>query len=400
MPDKKVIRNYFAFQTSFTLLFWLPVFYEYQLKIGLTEDDIFQIQALYFIVFALVEIPTGWISDYKGYRTCLRWGSFILVLSNLIAIAFTNYNGIFLHFLLLAIARALSTGCAGAYLYEYTKDRGFSTQYKEIESRARYYALLFRVFSWFVVGYLMQVSIYLPYLLTAISASLAFYCAFQFPKIQIESVKRDVPLVHFTGKFLFQLLTRKKMLVSVLLGSVLFTLARMVYSYLYQPILKEDGIPIEYFGMILSVMTLAEAFASYQVKKVNQLWSGSLNYLVLGLTVLASLMLIPMALFGSMGTLLGMIGFALCFGLCMPFQRQVLNDSLEDSQYRVTFISFESVVNRLICAGVVSLSGVYVTSGRLQEFLILSGIVSWAFIVLIFLILKLEQVPRRLAQSS
>ena len=69
---KRAIRFFYGYQFFLSLFFWLPVFYEYQKRIGLNDNQIFGIQSLYYIAFCLLEIPTGMLADRFGHRRCMR----------------------------------------------------------------------------------------------------------------------------------------------------------------------------------------------------------------------------------------------------------------------------------------------------------------------------------------
>ena len=88
---KRVIRLYCGFQFFFPMLLWLPIFYEYQKRIGLSDPEIFRIQSVYYLLFLLLELPTGFFADRWGYRLSLKTGSWVLLISNLLPIFFKNY---------------------------------------------------------------------------------------------------------------------------------------------------------------------------------------------------------------------------------------------------------------------------------------------------------------------
>src|SRR5690606_33609388 len=117
-------RSYYGFQTAFTLYVWMPIFFVYQQTIGLGTEEIFGIQAHYYLAFCFFELPTGFISDRFGHRTALRWGSAMLVVSHLFAVLWLSYAGMLLHWVVLALARALVSGAASAYLYEHLQAKG------------------------------------------------------------------------------------------------------------------------------------------------------------------------------------------------------------------------------------------------------------------------------------
>src|SRR3954464_5130358 len=96
--SRRTVLLYYGFQFAFSLLVWLPVFYEYQKRIGLSDPEIFRIQSIYYLLFCLLEIPTGLFADLWGYRLCMRVGALVLVASNLLPIYAQSYSGFLAHF--------------------------------------------------------------------------------------------------------------------------------------------------------------------------------------------------------------------------------------------------------------------------------------------------------------
>ena len=141
-PVRRVIRLYYAFQLFFGLLLWLPIFYEYQRRLGLTNEQIFRIQSIYYIAFLLLEIPTGLFADRFGYRQSIRLGAATLVISNLLPVLLPSYDGFLWHFILIALARSLISGAASAYMYEFMTKHGQGERYKRVEGEARAYSLI------------------------------------------------------------------------------------------------------------------------------------------------------------------------------------------------------------------------------------------------------------------
>src|SRR4051812_29927329 len=108
-PRKRasLVSTYVKFQFFFSLLLWIPIFYEYQKRVGLSDVQIFGIQSFYYTVFCLLEIPTGMLADVCGNLACLRLGAGVLVAANLLPIFWPSYLGFGAHFLLIALARSL-----------------------------------------------------------------------------------------------------------------------------------------------------------------------------------------------------------------------------------------------------------------------------------------------------
>ena len=373
-------RRYIAFQVFFNLLLWIPVFYEAQKRFGLTDPQIFGIQSIYYVVFCLLEMPTGWFADRFGYRRSVLLGSFVLLVANMLPPLLPNYPGFLSHFLAIALARSLISGAASAYLYEAMAQAGDSKGYKKVEGDARFYSLVTRVIAWSGVGWLMEVSTTLPYWLSALSAGCSWGVAMALP-IVVPVGEREAASTRpgwvqlralrlsFAGGGLVALL--------MLQGVGMFVMVRVLQVNLYQPVLSSKAFAVTSFGWVMSLMTVFEAVGSKLAPKLRTYVSdvGAVTSLTLGL----SLCLVIIAVAGQAGTLLAFCLFSLAAGLAFPIQKQVVNDAIPDSRLRATLLSMESIVDRAICAVAVLPLGPMVAAGHLA--LVLAATALWTAVV-------------------
>ncbi len=414
LETRSVLFRYSAFQFFFSLLLWLPIFYEYQKRIGLNDTQIFQIQSFYYLVFCLLEIPTGLIADFFGYRNCLRLGALSLVLANLFPIFEQSYTGFLTHFFLIALSRSFISGASSAYLYSYLSDSGRSAEYKKIEGVARAYSLIGKIICFAVVGSLMSYKLSLPYWLTSLSALISLYFATLLPdlkttgdvlnkKINIWSSLRTKGADLLSAIML--LFKNSYLLFVVLQGVGIFVLVRIVQVNLFQPILESKSFPLWSFGMVMALMTLFEALGS-AFPKFFQLKMKDRSAVTL-MTVLMALCLMAIAFLNhslsreiQVGvTLLALSLFALASGVSFPIQKQLMNDAIDKNQnYRATLLSVESLVDRAVCAWVATLLGSALEAKRLDNFLFQSSFVT----LLVFLLLSLafEFAKRRRMRSK
>jgi len=261
---RRTIRRYYGFQFFFALLLWLPVFYEVQKRIGLTDPQIFGIQSLYYLVFCLLEIPTGVAADRLGYRRCMRAGACTLVVANAIPLAFLSYPGFLAHFLAIALARSFLSGAAAAYLYGLLQRAGDPSLYKEVEGRARAYGLVGKVVGWSFMGAALEWHLTLPYWLTVAASLTAVGFAWALPADPVEDVLTG-PEATFWGRMRRTggLLRENPALgLAILQGVALFVLARICQVNLFQPILDSKDFPVATYGLLMAMMTAFEAVGS------------------------------------------------------------------------------------------------------------------------------------------
>jgi MFS family permease len=381
---RRVVARYYGFQIFFALLFWVPIFYEYQRRIGLSDEEIFRIQSVYYLFFCLLEIPTGYLADRWGRLECMRAGGWTLVLSNALPVLVPTATGMLVHFVLLALARSFVSGASSAYVYAYLADAGDTETFKTIEGRARSYGLVAKVVCWATVGLLFRSHIALPYGATVIAsiASVAFAHALPQPRRRDGREPRALDLWPA-----FAALGRSPMLTLVMVQGVsVFVLGRIVQVNLFQPILSEKGVPVSSHGLVMASMALFEALGSGFPERVRRFVSDLDAVFVLTLLTGAALSIV--ALTGWVGTTIALMGFALVTGLSFPIQRQLFNDTIPDPRYRATLMSMESILDRAASAWVASLLAAYVTGGRTGRFLHVAAAVTVALMLVVFVAMK------------
>ncbi|MGK5086140.1 MFS transporter, partial [Bdellovibrionota bacterium FG-2] len=380
MQSKRLIRLFYQFQFFFSLLFWVPIFYEFQKRSGLTDPEIFGIQSVYYLAFCMFEFPTGFFADRVGYLASLRLGSILGVAANALPIFAPNVAGFFTHFLLIALSRSLISGAASAYLYVGLAILGDPLAYKGAEGRARAYGLVGKVVGWSVVGYLMKWYLPLPYVLTTLSSGVAVYFAWALPELR--GPRAVAERVTFSGAFQGLIRMARADVLSprwvglvMLQGVSIFVLTRIVQVNLFQPILGERGFGLESYGWIMAFTSVFEALGSAWPGGLRRLFSDLSAVFVL--TVAMSVCVCGIGFSGPWGAVMALSVFALLTGVSFPIQRQLMNDVIpREGGYRATILSIESLVDRAVCAGVAVLLGGFVARGQTNLFLHVSAGVS------------------------
>lgn len=362
---KRAIKLYHAFTFFFSLLFWAPIFYEYQKQMGLNDGQILGIQSLYYLSFCLLELPTGYLADRYGQRWSLRWAAFFLMTANIIPIFYVSYQGFLLHWILVALARSMMSGSASAYLYDYLERSGETEWYRATEGRAYALSLLGRVAAWSVVGYLMEWHITLPYWLTTIAGFTALIISGRFPKG--EAIQGEP-----TFRACFRALATTPRLWLVMgAGLSIFVLARLVQINLFQPLLASKSYTVAGFGVVMGLTTLVEAAASAWAEPVLKRF-GELNSIFwVGLAMACSTALLPST--GWVGSFLLLSIIALACGVAYPAQRKLLNDAIPTASIRSSLMSIESLIDRLVCSGMAATMAVFMERGQLDLALRLAG---------------------------
>ncbi|MBS2040027.1 MFS transporter [bacterium] len=370
---RRIIWLFYAFQITVTMMLWIPMFYAYQQRMGLSEAQILNIQSLYYISFCLLELPTGFLADRLGHRNCMRVGAAMHVLTHLLPVYWTTYAGFAVHWLLLALSRSLISGAASAYVYNKLEELGHVELYKETEGRGRAWSLAVKVLGFFGTDSLTRMDPTLPYWASAASAALSTYFAFRFPAA-VNGVAKAAKEPPRLGRVLSLLRDNPRMLVVMLQGVALFTLTRIVQVNLFNPILEAQSFRLDQFGRIMAMNTLFESLGAAYPKLLRRFVSDF--QAVFWLTLAMGGCCWGLTRCGWLGCLAWLNLFSVITGLAYPVQRQVMNEHIPDSDYRASMLSAESLVDRAVCAWVAHRLGLALQAQQMNFFLQAAGAAS------------------------
>lgn len=360
-----VTRLYQGYQLCNGLLLWLPIFYLYQRDVGLTDQQIFGIQAVYYVAFCLLDVPTGVLADRFDHRRFLQLGALTLTAANLIPVFAQNYWGFLTHFLLIALAYSFTSGAGSAYLYEYLHRTGQDELYQQAEGSARACSLTGRVVALPAAGVLMEWQFTSPYWTSAAATLIALAIALKLPPLPPGEHHHEELAV----KRAFRTLKGSPHLALLMVqGVAIFTLVRILQANLFQPVLDAKHLPVAAFGVLMAVTTLFEALGAARPKLIRKAMSDLRAVFVLTIVMAVCLALLAPA--GPAATVGCLCVFSLATGLSFPVQRQLVNDAITDPRSRATLLSVESLIDRAVCALVIFVLGGYLARGAMTEFLV------------------------------
>ncbi len=387
-PIKKLFFFFNAYQFFFSLLLWVPIFYEYQKKLGLNDTEIFRIQSIYYLVFCLLEIPTGFLADKIGYRLCLILGSMTLFIANIWVPLDATYQGFLIHFILIALARSFVSGASSAYLYESLHLHNHLDEYKEAEGRARSYSLIGKVLCWAAIGSIMQWHLTLPYWLTSLNALISLYFAVKLPDITASKSENKISILK-----IFPILYRNNYLILIMLqGVALFVLARICQVNLFQPILSHKGFTLPSYGLIMALMTICEAIGSFRSKWMRRFLPDLYATFVFTVLIGVCFYLLSIDVLWKFDikivTILSLCFFSFIIGLSYPIQKQLMNEAIPEPRLRASLLSTESIIDRAVNSIVASSLAAALTAGHLLLYLKQSALVTIISVLIITVLIK------------
>jgi len=131
------VRRFYAYRFLANLLLWLPIWVLYlQRERGLSLSQITALDAPFWLISLLAQVPTGAFADRYGRRTALVVGAVVLAVAYLVFGLASSYPIILASYALWAVGMAFGQGADLALLYDHLAAAGREGEYPKQAGRA------------------------------------------------------------------------------------------------------------------------------------------------------------------------------------------------------------------------------------------------------------------------
>lgn len=326
--EKNILLYEWSNYINSSVLIW-TVLTLYYLWRGLSYFDIALVQSVGAIATAVLEIPTGWISDRCGHHIVLKIASF----SRLVAIVTLTFANSFLLMvaseLFFSLANASQSGAGSAFLFEATNansrvDRKNGT-YALILSKMTGAQSIIRITVRLIAPVLFSINPLIPFVISIFVYFLGLLVTLEFKENDISPNRRNKCLPEENGfigiktsklnlkenvQTFFQELikiVKTNIFISLCTVSAISLILVSNYSQFIAPNLTSMGFDIKFLGIVTAAASLGEFFGSRLTAKIVKtlkdsykksagdiiVFSGNVEFLVILviLSVIAILML-------------------------------------------------------------------------------------------------------------
>ncbi len=360
----------------------VPFFIEWG-KISFTQVMILQSWFMFWIF--ILEIPTGAIADFLGRKTSIYLGCFINVIAALIYASYPSFYIFLLAEFTWAMSVALLSGANEAFIYDTLKRTGKQETSKKVFGRIESIGLL-GIMIGALVGSIIasKFGLRAPMLLTSIPFSIAFFSAITLkePKhTKKKSQKNYINIMKEGVKFFYS----NKILKILALDMVVIASIAYFMIWLYQPMLKQVGVDIAYFGVVHAAFVVSQILIISNYERLEKLF-GSKKRLIFLSAAITGIMFIIGGLINSLPVVLLVIIIGGGFGLSrQPLFTSYINKHIP-SEKRATVLSTISMFRRFTLVIVSPIVGL-LTDWSLNYTLIILG----AIAIIFSLISKVEE---------
>ena len=151
------------------MMAWLPIFFLY-FNDHLEIKDVIILESIYYISVVILEVPSGFFSDYVGRKPTLILSSIFFLLSYAIfGFVLPNFQFLVVAQVLLAGAMSFMSGTNTSFYYESLLQEGLESEYPQREARVQSMLQYTGAFAVLIGGFLGAVNLKWSYI-----ASLAF----------------------------------------------------------------------------------------------------------------------------------------------------------------------------------------------------------------------------------
>ena len=326
--EKNILFYKWSNYINSSVLIW-TILTLYYLWRGLSYFDIALVQSVGAIATAVLEIPTGWISDRHGHHIVLKIASF----SRLAAIVTLTFANSFLLMvvseLFFSLASASQSGAGSAFLFEATNtNSGMDRKngaYALILSKMTGTQSIIRITVRLIAPVLFSINPLIPFVISIFIYFLGLLVTLEFKENDVSPNRRDNCLpeedefistrasklnLKETVQTFFQELikiVKTNTFISLCIVSAISLILVSNYSQFIAPNLTSMGFDIKFLGIVTAAASLGEFFGSRLTAKIVKtfkdshkksaedsiVFSGNVEFLViLGvLSVIAILML-------------------------------------------------------------------------------------------------------------
>lgn len=260
---------------SWDLLFYYAIAFVFltQTK-GLSLAAIMFTDSLYPIFKCILQIPADMITDRLGKRKALMLANFFLFLAVLILIVSNGIASVLLSYLIQSVGFAIKNVAESNLLYDSVTVKNGHDMYTKLDEKgsSNYYYL--DGITSLLTGFLFVINGYIPMLICLMFTVISIALASCFKDIYRTEQADDLPsrLQHYkedvvtSSRFIFHSNRLKALIVFMIFFSGL-----LYSSYsLREGLLTDLGVPAQYFGIILAVLTFLAGIATSHADKIQR----------------------------------------------------------------------------------------------------------------------------------
>ncbi len=390
MLIKRNIPILYLVKAAKWFMLYIPIIYLFYEENNFSATELFGLHAIYSLVIAVLEVPSGYFADVFGRKISLVIGALFGTFGFLAYSLSYSITGFIIAEVFLGIGQSLFSGADSAMLYDTLLQEKRENEYIKYEGRITATGNIAEALAGLTVSLLafkvVRVNFYLQTGITLIAFIAALFLI--EPLAHKKNRKPGYKDIWDIVKYTFR---KNVVLRNIVLFSSIIGFASLMMAWFSQPIFKGVGLKDSYFGfaavILNGLVAIGSVLSGYIGSKMS--FKAMLFYLAIPLSVgfiavaykLTFYAFIPLSL------------FYLIRGTAHPMLKKHIND-LSESSNRATILSLRSLIIRIFYLSLAPVFGVVTDRVGLKEALLYCGI-SVSFFAGILLIITLKSGARK-----
>ena len=270
-PYYSNIQNLILFRAAKTLMIIMPVIVPIFKSKGLSMEQIYQLQAIFAIGVAILEVPSGYISDLFSRKTCLILAGLCYFLGELGFLLSDNFIHLAIAEVILAVGLSLYSGTDVSLVYDSLntdspedKNKGQS----EYLSKLMFWGLMAESLGGLIGGFLASFGLDVVLKANAAVSLVPLFFAFRLKEPERKRMDRSKHWENFSyiAKELF--LTRP-FVRQILFVGITYSLATILSVWSFLELWSQKSVPIQYFGYLWFATNFVGALSSRFAYKIE-----------------------------------------------------------------------------------------------------------------------------------
>ncbi len=317
----------------------IPVIIPFFTSIGLSMSEIFLLQAIFGMVVATCEVPSGYICDLWGRKKTLLVGSFLIGCGHTYLLWSDSFSDLLVFEIFVAVGLSLVSGADISMMYDLLHESG--NKDREVFSKTTANLQFFKTVgeaSASIIGGLLalwslrHVVVVEAFMGWALFVSACFLVEPTYEKMPKKEHKANIK------KILKHLFQSDRLLLLIFMNLVLWGLGSFIAVWMYQKHWALAEIPIGYFGVLWAAYNLTVGVTGKLTPFIEKKLGITATLCVMGL--------LPIMGYFGFGFWVTWVGVV--FGFLINMSRGITQVILKEALNWKTPSAFRATINSLV----------------------------------------------------